>query len=74
TLTGRLRREHIPVRDLLKSAGLPFINTMAVRSAAMEAWKALWSRDSEEGRRNPLGLMLFDTNNEKETRSDAAGI
>ncbi|QQP55615.1 Hypothetical protein FKW44_000007, partial [Caligus rogercresseyi] len=44
---------------------------MAVRSAAMEAWKAFWSRDGEEG---PLGLMLFETKNGKETRSDAAGI
>ncbi|QQP48876.1 Hypothetical protein FKW44_009335 [Caligus rogercresseyi] len=74
TLTGSLRREHIPVRDLLKSAGLPSINTMAVRSAAMEAWKAFWSRDGEEGGRNPLGLMLFEKKNGKETRSDAAGI
>ncbi|QQP55100.1 Hypothetical protein FKW44_008169 [Caligus rogercresseyi] len=47
---------------------------MAVRSAAMEAWKAFWSRDGEEGGRNPLALMLFETKNEKETRSDAAGI
>ncbi|QQP53255.1 Hypothetical protein FKW44_005668, partial [Caligus rogercresseyi] len=74
TLTGRLRREHIPVRNLLKSAGLPSINTMAVRSAAMEAWKAFWSRDGEEGGRNPLGLMLTEKKNGKETRSDAAGI
>ncbi|QQP57756.1 Hypothetical protein FKW44_002844, partial [Caligus rogercresseyi] len=44
---------------------LPSINTMAVRSAAMEAWKAFG---------NPLGLMLFEKKNGKETRSDAAGI
>ncbi|QQP37572.1 Hypothetical protein FKW44_017873, partial [Caligus rogercresseyi] len=44
---------------------------MAVRSAAMEAWKAFWSRDGEEEGEKPTGL--FETKNGKETRSDAAG-
>ncbi|QQP35911.1 Hypothetical protein FKW44_020857 [Caligus rogercresseyi] len=53
-------------RDILKSAGLPSITPMAVRSAAMEGVEGILE--------NPLGPMLFREKNGKETRSDAAGI
>ena len=59
TLTGHRRADRVPVPSLLKSAGLPSFNAVAVRSVAVETWKAFHSKDGPQASRNPLGLAIF---------------
>eukprot|EP00095_Tigriopus_kingsejongensis_P004280 maker-scaffold555_size137745-snap-gene-0.25 protein:Tk04280 transcript:maker-scaffold555_size137745-snap-gene-0.25-mRNA-1 annotation:"e3 ubiquitin-protein ligase mdm2 isoform x1" len=80
TITGKTRKDHIRTQDLLRQAGLPSINELAVRSIALEAWKAFGSTDGSNGSRNPIGNIVFplapelSTLAHLKTRSQAAGI
>jgi hypothetical protein len=59
TLMGTCRKDHRPVRDLLKAAKFKSVNEMAVEATAMEAWKAFVSVDGGAGERNPVGVLVF---------------
>jgi hypothetical protein len=79
TITGGDRSNRTRVATLLERAKLPSVNRMVVSAIGMEAWKAYWSSDGGDGRRNPAGAMLFkgaigDTVTcERSSRSDAVG-
>jgi hypothetical protein len=74
TLTGAYRMDHVRVRDLLTLARIPSVNEMVVTAVAMEAWQAFASTDGGDGKRNPVGAMIFDGDREaRPTRSAAAG-
>ena len=63
SLTGHTRRDHIDTALLLDEAGIPSINRIAVRSVAIEAWKAYHSVD-HSANRNLLGLLTFGKAND----------
>jgi hypothetical protein len=47
------------VAELLQAARLPTINELAVVATATETWRAYHSKDGGQGRRNPLGQLMF---------------
>ena len=77
TLTGNKRTDHVTIPTLLQKAGLPSLNQIAVRSLAVETWKAYHSNDGPDNSRNPLGAAIFCANpsegSVKPTRSKAEG-
>jgi hypothetical protein len=74
TLTGRSRKQHVTVSELLELAKLPSINAMAVKAVAVETWKSYWSCDGPDGSRNPIGSHMFDsTSAVRSTRAGTTG-
>jgi hypothetical protein len=76
TLTGKKRKDHVQVSDLLKKAKLPSINQVTVKSTAIEAWKAYHSHDGNDNGRNMLGKLLFGdsaVHDQRHMRSSADG-
>ena len=39
-ITGKLRKDHISIKDLTNKANIPTLNEIIVKRAALEAWKA----------------------------------
>ena len=73
SITGSARTDHVKIPDLLSKACIPSYNAVAVRSIALETWKASKSNDGPNGTRNPLGRVLFpDTTNKEPIRSSRA--
>eukprot|EP00095_Tigriopus_kingsejongensis_P000431 maker-scaffold171_size289870-snap-gene-1.37 protein:Tk00431 transcript:maker-scaffold171_size289870-snap-gene-1.37-mRNA-1 annotation:"hypothetical protein CAPTEDRAFT_193384" len=73
SITGAKRQDHVRIPDLLAKAGIPSLNSIAVRAVAMEAWKAYHSCDGPNGTRNPIGNLLFSNNCERGTRAATGG-
>ena len=73
SITGTKRESHVRISELLAKAGIPSLNSMAVRAVAMEAWKAFHSSDGPNGTRNPVGNVLFGNKGERSTRAAANG-
>ena len=73
SITGAKREDHVKIPELLAKAGIPSLNSLAVRSVAMEAWKAHQSSDGPDGTRNPVGNLLFNYKNERSTRANTNG-
>jgi hypothetical protein len=67
------------VVTLLERAKLSPVNKMVVSAIGLKAWKAYWSTDGGDGRRNPVGAMLHDgaigaaVSNERASRSATVG-
>jgi hypothetical protein len=59
TLTGTRRTDHKRVAELLHQARLPTVNELVVVATATETWRAFHSTDGGQGRRNPLGQLMF---------------
>ena len=59
TITGKKQVDHTPVEDLLRAAGLPSFNRLALEAVAQQAWKAETSQDGPGGDRHALGRILF---------------
>jgi hypothetical protein len=57
---------HIRITDLLKTAGLPALNQMAIQSLATMTWDAFHSHDGRDHDRNGLGKTIFDTRNDND--------
>jgi hypothetical protein len=74
SITGKSRRDHLPVSNLLDLAKIPSVNAMVVSAVAFEAWKAHRSSDGGNGSRNPIGAHVFDGLKGRETRSTDEGI
>jgi hypothetical protein len=78
SVTGKRRTDHIRVPDLLHSAGLPSVNSLAINALAMETWKAYHSSDGPNRSRNALGNVLFPPTigeaSSRPSRSVTAGI
>jgi hypothetical protein len=66
TLTGSKRGDHIRITDLLKTAGLPALNQMAIQSLATMTWDAFHSHDGQDHDRNGLGKTIFGTRNDND--------
>eukprot|EP00095_Tigriopus_kingsejongensis_P001087 maker-scaffold193_size270907-snap-gene-0.13 protein:Tk01087 transcript:maker-scaffold193_size270907-snap-gene-0.13-mRNA-1 annotation:"hydroxymethylglutaryl- synthase 1" len=73
SITGAKCQDHVRIPDLLAKAGIPSLNSIAVRAVAMEAWKAYHSCDGPNGTRNPIGNLLFSNNCERGTRAATGG-
>jgi hypothetical protein len=73
SITGNKRKDHVRIPDLLAKAGIPSLNSVAVRAVAMEAWKAHQSSDGPDGSRNPVGNLLFSNHGNRSTRAATAG-
>ena len=77
TLTGHRRSDHVPIPSLLQAAGLQSLNAVAVKSTAVETWKAFHSSDGPNGSRNPLGNVIFNKQvsnlSQMSTRSKTSG-
>ena len=78
SISGRSRRDHVRVQDLLAKASLPSYNAISVRAVAMEAWKTFKSKDGPNGSRNPLGELIFQPvptdDSTRGSRAATAGI
>jgi hypothetical protein len=76
TVTRTSRREHISVEALLDSAKMPSVNAMVTVAVGVEAWKASRSCDGDDGGKNPVGSLIFDStrSTERLSRATAAGI
>ena len=71
SLLGRRRSDRISTEELLKKSGLPSLNHFAVRSIAVEAWKAMSGINSPY---DPLqGLLGEAGSGSSRTRAAAAG-
>jgi hypothetical protein len=76
SIGGYKRENHIPIKDLLKSAMFMSLNQLVIRATAMAAWNAQESDDGVAGTRNPVGNLMFDSGNAltvRPTRATAAG-
>jgi hypothetical protein len=62
SFVGCKRDNHITLRSLLDSARYLSINQLVVKSTPMAAWSAFMSSDGEDGTRNPVGRLLFNSN------------
>ena len=69
-VTGVKQVEHAPVGDLLRRAGLPSYNRLALAAIAQQAWNAESSRDGPDGDRNTLGRTLFGSRRDRCGRLD----
>jgi hypothetical protein len=74
TVTGRSRREHVTVESLHDKARLPGINAMVTKAVAVETWKAHVSRDGDDGTRNPIGEIVFNSAAVRTSRATTAGL
>eukprot|EP00095_Tigriopus_kingsejongensis_P005594 snap_masked-scaffold12_size759060-processed-gene-6.3 protein:Tk05594 transcript:snap_masked-scaffold12_size759060-processed-gene-6.3-mRNA-1 annotation:"rna-directed dna polymerase from mobile element jockey-like" len=80
TVIGQSRGDRVRIPDLLHRAGLPSLNQIAIKSVAIEAWKAFQSTDGGSGERNPIGKVVFPFSRDvgwpehATTRSKAAGL
>jgi hypothetical protein len=77
TVTGTNRREHISVEALLDMAKMSSVNAMVTSAVAIEAWKANRSCDGDDGGRNPVGSLVFDSTtvvDGRPSRAAAAGM
>jgi len=76
SLTGFKRSDQVPTEILLKKAGIPSYNTLAVQAIAMETWKAYHSNDGPDKTMNPLGNILFGSTPSKNisTRACTQGL
>ncbi len=74
SVTGTKRNDRLSVATLLKKSSLPSLNRLAVRSLALETWKAIRIRDGPGGQPNPLGRLIGDPGRgSRFTRTVAAG-
>ncbi len=74
TVGGKRITDRIPVANILKSTGLPSLNRLAVRAAAMETWKAV-NLESAAGIKTPLGQLLGEPGSSvRATRSAEAAL
>lgn len=74
-VTGKSRRDCVPVTELLSSARMLSVNAMVTTAVALEAWKAHRSTDGDDGGRNPVGSIVFDSAAaERQSRATAAGL
>jgi hypothetical protein len=79
TLIGAKKSEHRRVEDILDQAKFPSVNKLVVRAVATETWKAHRRRNGNNGKRNPLGKLMFGPVSDvsadvRPTRSAASGI
>jgi hypothetical protein len=76
SITGKRRRDHVGIKDLLAQAGLESANRMVVKAIAAETWGCFHSDDGRKGARNYVGRLLFSdkrTATAKTTRSAKTG-
>eukprot|EP00095_Tigriopus_kingsejongensis_P011402 maker-scaffold68_size422247-snap-gene-3.22 protein:Tk11402 transcript:maker-scaffold68_size422247-snap-gene-3.22-mRNA-1 annotation:"PREDICTED: uncharacterized protein LOC100161421" len=59
TITGKSRKEHLRIPDLLHLAKIPSVNELAIKAIVLETWKAFHSSDGRNGLRNPIGQIIF---------------
>eukprot|EP00095_Tigriopus_kingsejongensis_P010942 maker-scaffold234_size243041-snap-gene-1.27 protein:Tk10942 transcript:maker-scaffold234_size243041-snap-gene-1.27-mRNA-1 annotation:"hypothetical protein TcasGA2_TC003735" len=75
TITGKSRKEHLRIPDLLHLAKIPSVNELAIKAIVLETWKALHSSDGKNGSRNPIGQIIFPpTSSEDPSLSDTLGL
>ena len=63
SICGKKLLDKVPTSELLATSGLPSYNRLVVKSVALEAWKAYHSNDGPGGSRNPLGTIIFGSDN-----------
>jgi hypothetical protein len=77
SITGKRRRDHVRIEDLLAQAGLESANRMVVKAVAAETWGCFHSNDGRNGARNHVIRLLFSdrrTGLAKTTRSAKTGL
>jgi hypothetical protein len=74
SIVGSRISDRIPVPNLLRAAGLPSVNAMTASAVAMEAWRARWSSDGDDGAMNPIGDIIFGYEKARNTQADTRGV
>ena len=75
SILGIKRSDKCSITELLKKSGLPSINRLVIKGAALETWKALKVFNGPHGTPGPFGSLILENQERvRATRATEAGL